>query len=97
MADSAQARFTTFEIPGLMMTPIPHSGVMTNADRSQLNDIYAGIDAHISMIRSETCWVPLSGKPTTWTSSKSVSSPWKKAGSNTSTWKNEKEVTPCQD
>jgi hypothetical protein len=56
MADSAQSRMTVLEVPGLMMTPLPH-GSESAADRAQLDDIYSGILAKPPMFQNMTCWV----------------------------------------
>lgn len=96
MADSAQARFTTFEIPGIMMTPIPH-GSISAADRSQLNDTYAGIQANAPLSSNETCWMPSAKNTSRWVNSKKTTNIWTSEKRNSKTWIPEKEVVPCQD
>lgn len=71
MADSAQSRFSIFEVPGLMMTPIPH-GADSAADRSQLDDIYAGIKASPPASSNQTCWIPEKKETQIWVKEKEV-------------------------
>lgn len=94
MADSAQARASTFEVCGIMMNPVPH-GADSAADRSQFNDVYAGITAQLPKATSETCWVNSATKSSTWKNPKSISSGWKNENSQTKVWTAEKEVVPC--
>lgn len=96
MADSAQARDTCFEIPGLMMTPIPHSA-LSYGDRAQFDDIYAGIQAVAPVVSNETCWTGSRQNSSVWVNAKKNTSIWKSESKTTKTWVPEKEVTPCQD
>ena len=94
MADSAQARFSTFEVPGLMMTPFPH-GADSAADRSQLNDLYAGIAGQIPASTAETCWTNVGQASSPWVNASRAGGIWSRESGNNKTWKPEKEVVPC--
>lgn len=94
MADSAQARFSVFEVPGLMMTPLPH-GADSSADRSQLNDIYAGIDARVPAATNQTCWTSTLRASSAWKTTNKVSPGWVNENKQTKVWTPEKEMVPC--
>jgi len=96
MADSAQARMTCFEVPGLMMTPLPH-GAISAGDRAQLDDIYAGIQGIMPVSSNETCWIPSKQNTSNWINSKKTTNIWKAERKTTRIWVPEKEVVPCQD
>lgn len=94
--DTAQKRMSVFELPGLMTNPFPH-GTNTAADRQQMSDIYAGIQANAPMSSNETCWRPAQKNSSVWSNPSRVTSTWKRESGNTKVWTPEKEVVPCQE
>lgn len=96
MADSVQSRDSCFEVPGLMMTPIPHNGISAG-DRAQLDDIYAGILAAPPRPSNETCWINSKENTSIWVNSNKTVNAWVRENTQTRTWVPEQEVVPCQD
>lgn len=101
--DTPQKRYSVFQLPGLMMNPMPNVN-MTQSDRQQMADIYVGITPVIpagppdttiwtNSLNNDSIWKQDKENTTSWVKQRSNAPAWVATKSNTSIWVNEEGTT----